>query len=243
MIKAEAPQPNNRASSNLAMLEFVARKLEKLREKLIFLGGCATALLIDDPAAPDIRTTLDVDCIVDVLSLGHYHQLEEQLFKLGFKQSMGDSVICRWRYQEIILDVMPANEKILGFGNRWYSEAIVHAMRHDLFTDLSLKSVTAPYFLATKFEAFKNRGQGDYLMSHDLEDIVAVIDGRLNLLTEVSVTQAELKKYLADIFLQLLGDVKFTGCLAGHLNYGTATIARANIVLNRMRQIVELAKE
>ena len=234
---------NNRARANLAMLEFIARKLGELRDELVFLGGCATALLINDPIAPDVRTTLDVDCIVDVLSLGHYHQLEQKLRTLGFQQSMEDSVICRWRYQEIILDVMPTDEKILGFGNRWYPAAIEYAMIHYLSADLSLKSVAAPYFLATKFEAFKSRGQRDYLMSHDFEDIVAVIDGRLELLGEVSVTQADLKKYLAMTFSQLLEDANFTACLAGHLNYGAATVARANIVLNRMSQIANLTKE
>jgi hypothetical protein len=38
--------------------------------------------------------------------------------------------------------------------------------------------ITAPYFLACKLAAFRSRGEGDYLMSHDMEDIVAVLDGR-----------------------------------------------------------------
>jgi len=45
--------------------------------------------------------------------------------------------------------------------------------------------VLAPYFLATKLEAFDGRGKGDYLSSHDIEDIVAVLDGRPEILDEL----------------------------------------------------------
>ena len=51
------------------------------------------------------------------------------------------------------LDVMPTDERILGFSNRWYGPAIgaaqtIRAGRHDI------RVVTTPYFLATKLEAF-----------------------------------------------------------------------------------------
>ncbi|MDR3492482.1 MAG: hypothetical protein P4M12_10685 [Gammaproteobacteria bacterium] len=82
--------------------------------------------------------------------LGQYHRFESKLKKQGVKKSMEDDVICRWHYDDIILDVMPTNEKILGFGNRWYMDAIEHAMTHQIVDDLFIKSVTAPYFLATK---------------------------------------------------------------------------------------------
>lgn len=234
---------DKRARTNLAMLEFVARKLEGLKDKLVFLGGCATALLINDPVAPDVRTTLDVDCIVDVISLQDYHQLEQRLTTLGFKQSMDDTVICRWRYQEIILDVIPTDEKILGFGNRWYKPAIAYSMVHQIAEDLALKSVTAPYFLATKFEAFKDRGNQDYLMSHDFEDIVAVIDGRIDLISEVKRCQMDLKEYLASTFSALLQNSNFSSSLPGHLNYGAATSSRTNIVLNRIKRLANIFKE
>lgn len=70
---------------------------------------------------------------------------------------MEDDVICRWHYDDIILNVMPTNEKILGFGNRWYKEAIEYAMEHKIADDLSIKSITAPYFLATKIDLFVDK--------------------------------------------------------------------------------------
>ncbi|MCU1328259.1 MAG: hypothetical protein JWN34_3629 [Bryobacterales bacterium] len=52
------------------------------------------------------------------------------------------------------------------------------AIKYELSADLEVRVVTAPYFLATKIEAFLGRGKGDYLWSHDLEDLIFVIDGR-----------------------------------------------------------------
>src|SRR3989338_1117117 len=228
---------NRRAHSNLAMLEFMVRKLGILKDDFVFLGGCATALFIDDPAVPDVRTTLDVDCIVDVISLKHYHQLEKKLTAQGFKKSITDDVICRWHYDDAILDVMPTDEKILGFGNRWYKTAIKQTLRHQIATDIFMQSVSAPYFLATKFEAFDSRGNNDYLMSHDFEDIVSIIDGRTTLINEVMSCHSELKTFLQKTFMRLLKDENFLSALPGHLLYGSSTAVRTEMVLNRIKQL------
>lgn len=228
---------NNRAHANLVMLKFVARKLGDIKEDVVFLGGCTTALFVNDPVSPDIRITLDVDCIVDVLSLKDYYQLEKKLSKLGFKKSIGDEVICRWHYDDVILDVMPTNEKILGFSNRWYKEAIENAIQYKIDPDLFIKVVTAPYFLATKLEAFKSRGKKDYLMSHDFEDIISIVDGRLELLDEITSIDKNLRIYLKNEFSEFLKDDNFISYLPGQLNYGSVTAERTKIVLERIHQI------
>ena len=56
--------------------------------------------------------------------------------------------------------------------------------------------MTAPYFLATKIEAFKGRGRGDFLASHDLEDLIFVIDGRPTIVEEVQTETPLLRRYL-----------------------------------------------
>lgn len=230
----------SRAHANLRMMEFVARKLGKLKDEFVFLGGCATALFINDASVPDIRATMDVDCITDVLSLVHYHQLEKKLISHGFKKSIQDDVICRWHYEDVILDVMPTDENILGFGNRWYKAAIKENLVHHIAHDLSLKSVTAPYFLATKFEAFKGRGNNDYYMSHDFEDIISVIDGRTQIVNEVKNTDMTLKNYLQEIFSELLINEHFLSALPGHINYGSSTHDRTNMVLDRIKQMAKI---
>jgi hypothetical protein len=55
----------------------------------------------------------------------------------------------------------------------------------------------ALYFLAFKLEAFDGRGKGDYRASHDLEDLVAVIDGRPEVVDEVAGASEALRAFLA----------------------------------------------
>lgn len=230
---------NIRHSLNIIKLEYAARKLGNIREDLVFLGGCATGILITDVHAPDIRATIDVDCIVHVLSLRDYYELGNKLLGLGFKQDISDAVICRWLHDDLILDVMPTDEKILGFGNRWYEYAIQYSQPYELAPNLVIKVVNAPIFIATKLEAFKGRGNHDYLGSHDFEDIIAVIDGREELLNEISISDSEIKQYLKNSFSALLKEDMFLTSMPGHLNYGQLTKERTLRCMKRMTQIVE----
>lgn len=227
-----------RATSNLALLQLAARRLDNLNDNVVYLGGCATALFINDPSALDVRATLDVDCIIDVVSLVEYHKFERQLVEKGFKKSMEDDVICRFRCDEIILDVMPTDQKILGFGNIWYKKALQHAVNHEIAEGLIIKSISAPYFLATKFEAFKTRGNNDLWSSHDYEDIVSVVAGRVNLAEEVESASPELREHLKKEFQRLLQNDQFEPTLPGHVNDGPATMQNVQIVINRINQII-----
>ncbi len=157
--------------SNLEMIKIVAFRLGSLRKRVAFLGGSATGLLITDSAAPEVRPTRDVDIIVEIASRLEYYKLEEKLRNLGFVQSMErDDPVCRWKVEKIKVDVMPTNEDILGFSNRWYSGAIKYSKLIELDANLEIRLVTAPYFLATKLEAFSGRGRGDFLCSDDIAD-------------------------------------------------------------------------
>lgn len=99
--------------------------------------------------------------------------------------------------------------------------------------------VTAPYFLATKFAAFDGRGEGDYTLSHDMEDIIAVVDGRPEIVEEVRGSDEGLRIHLAARFAALLRDAKFTAALPGHLPGDAASQARVPLVMERMTTISE----
>ena len=58
------------ADPNLALLMAMARAMGPLCEQVVFVGGCATGLLIDNPGLMDVRPTEDVDAIVEVATLG-----------------------------------------------------------------------------------------------------------------------------------------------------------------------------
>lgn len=60
---------------NLDILTLAVDQLGTLTDDMVFLGGCATGLLITDPAAPPIRVTRDVDAIVQIYSQAEYYGL------------------------------------------------------------------------------------------------------------------------------------------------------------------------
>jgi hypothetical protein len=163
---------------NLDLLKRAAAMLQPLLPEIVFVGGCATGLLITDPGAAAVRGTYDVDVITEIASYADYVVFSERLRELGFQEDSREGApLCRWQYGDLVLDVMPLDAKILGFSNRWYADALRTSADVSLPGGLIIRAITAPYFLGTKFEAFRGRGLGDYFASHDLEDFVAVIDG------------------------------------------------------------------
>ena len=112
------------ADPNRELFESVVSLLAPLLDELVFVGGCTTGIFITDPAAGGIRPTKDVDAIVDVTSYAKYAALSEKLRELGLVEDTSEGApLCRWRYQKIIVDVMPTLESVLGFSNRWYPMA------------------------------------------------------------------------------------------------------------------------
>lgn len=231
-----------RASNpNVRLLEIAVDCLGELVDEFVFLGGCATGLLIVDTAAPPVRETIDVDVIARVLSRREYYDLSERLRQKSFREDTSEGApISRWTNGRVILDVIPSEPAVLGFGNEWYAPAMVHAIGMDLPSGKSIRSVSAPYFLITKLAAFEGRGAGDYQMSHDVEDIVAVLDGRPLIVDEVRKSAAELRNELAARFRELLSISRFVDAVSGHLPMDAANQARVPVVLDRMRQISEL---
>jgi hypothetical protein len=73
--------------------------------------------------------------------------------------------------------------------------------------------------LATKLEAFANRGGGDYLASHDLEHIVSVIDGRPTIEKDVESASPEIRDFLAREFALLPANEAFVESLPGLLEW------------------------
>ena len=147
--------------------------------------------------------------------------------------------MCRWQYEDLTIDVMPIEESILGFSNRWYEEALQTAQRVQLAEDLSIRAITAPYFLASKFEAFHGRGGGDYFASHDLEDLIAVVDGRDVLVSEIKESSSGLRDYIAAETKHLLQDRGFIDALPGFLPPDDASQQRLTLLLKRLRALSE----
>jgi hypothetical protein len=222
---------------NAGLLTLAVRKLSPLLDRIVFVGGCATGLLITDPAAAPIRPTLDVDAIVELASYADLIALEEQLQHLGFQHAVAEGApVCRWIQEELVLDLMPTDPAILGFSNRWYRQALQEAAVARV-GNYQIRLITAPCFLATKLEAFHGRGRWDYRMSRDIEDIIAVLDGRPEIVAEFERTDLQVRQYVRDEFSRLLADREFLESVPGYLLPDSASQRRLTMVMDRLRQI------
>lgn len=223
---------------NLALLEAMAERLGELNKLLVFVDGCTSGLFITDPLLPAVRVTRDVDVITEAASRLDYHRIEEQLRAKGFAPDQRpDAPICRWRSGEMVLDLMPADASILGFSNRWYGDALAGAQTRQLPSGREIRSLTSVHFLATKLEAFHGRGQGDYWLSHDMEDIICVVDGRAEIVTEVAAASAPLGQYLRAQFTALLADRSFIEAISGFLPGDGVNQARVPRIIQRLQHI------
>lgn len=204
------------ANPNLALLMAMAQAMGPLCDRVVFVGGCATGLLVDDTNLMDVRPTEDVDAIVEVATLAAYHALSSELGRRGFKQTMADNTPpFRWYWNRLQLDLVPLDEKVLGFANRWYRAGYEAAITAQLADGLALRHLSAPHFLATKFEAFKDRGQNDVYFSHDLEDILTVVEGRAAVVQELAKARPDVQQYVAHSVLATLALPAFPNALPG----------------------------
>ncbi|MCY3845593.1 MAG: hypothetical protein OXH69_18875 [Acidobacteria bacterium] len=202
---------------NLELLEAAARLLEPVLDEVVFVGGCVTGLLITDPASAAPRPTTDVDVIAEVYSYAEYDALSARLRALGLTEDNRQGApTCRWRQGNLTMDVMPIDERVLGFANRWYRPAMDSAHQIEL-AGLALRRITPVYFVATKLEAFHGRGNGDHLASHDLEDLIAVVNGREELGAELRDAPEDVRGYIQDEFANLLHNADFNNAMPGFL--------------------------
>jgi hypothetical protein len=168
-------------------------------------------------------------------------ELGSEMTARGFRPDQSEGApVCRWVFEGLLLDLMPSDATLLGFGNRWYPDAIRTAWVCALPSGQRIRVVAPPYFLGTKLDAFNGRGGGDHLVSHDLEGLVAVIDGRPEIQEEVASAAPELRAYFASAFATFLADTAFPYALQGHLPPDAASQSRLPRLLQRMKSIAEL---
>jgi predicted nucleotidyltransferase len=226
---------------NIQKIELIAHALGGMRDKVVFVGGCSVGMLVTDSAAAPVRVTYDVDLISSVSALTGYHRLERDFDKLGFKRDLSpDAPICRWRYQGIEVDLMPTDPGILGFANRWYPIVVTTAQAVVLPSGLPIQLIAAPAFVATKLEAYADRGHGNLLGSHDMEDIINVFDGREQLVHEINQSTAELRNYLIEKISALIKLPRIEDSVLGMISPDEHLGDRLMQTMQRLRSVAAL---
>lgn len=199
---------------SLNMIEVVAKGLGDLKDRAVFVGGAVAGIYIDDPASDDARPTEDVDCVFQLATTGDYYALEEELRKKHFQNDTDSNVVCRWKYLGITVDIMPDDEAILGFANRWYKKGFIRKVKYMLPNGDYVYILPACYYLATKLEAIASRGGDDLRCSHDFEDLIFVLNGCVDIETALQqIEDEELMDYLQTKFKELLENPNIKECI------------------------------
>lgn len=222
---------------NNAIIERVANALGELNEKVIYVGGATVGLYINDPAAEDVRPTKDVDISIKVASFVELEDIREQLTDKGFKQSSDLDVICRFKLEDILVDVMATKPIAWAPANPWFEKGF-EKLEKTKVNDITIQIMPLTFFLASKFTAYHDRGGNDPRFSHDLEDIIYIIDNRTDwhqiLINE---QDQEVKEFLINEFSNILTSNKMQEAILGNLFYETQD-KRYGMIMDKINQVV-----
>ena len=223
---------------NRAIINLIARALGDINEEVVYVGGAVVSLYINDPAADDVRPTKDVDLSMSVATLGELEEMRQRLTTKGFIQTFEDDVICRFRYADVLVDFM--NTKALGWApaNPWFGPGYLHRERV-LISDQTIQVLPLSYFLATKFSAFDSRGQRDPRTSHDFEDVVYVLDNRIDLVEQMQTLNGEIGTFLRNRFRLMLESPEYREAVTAHLFFENRA-ARTAAIFEKLKRIVAL---
>lgn len=196
---------------NLSTLEATTTALEPILEDLVFVGGTIVGLLINDLGASSARATRDVDVIAQIAGIKGYNWATKVMGEIGFQPDASEGApICRWVKNGLLVDLMGTEDTPLGNTNPWYAEGFRTKLPVTLGdTGRKLFILPAPIFLLTKWVAYQGRGTGSMVESHDIEDILNVLDGRLELKQEAKASSSEVQSALAEMAHQMFASQQF----------------------------------
>lgn len=225
------------ATINRQVIKTIASALAELNEQVVYVGGATVQLYINDPAADDVRPTKDVDISLSVASLAKLEQMREKLKQKGFKQTAEDNVICRFRFGDIKVDVM--NTKAIGWApaNQWFTPGFVLRETIDI-EGWNIQLLPLPYFLASKFAAYNDRGNNEPRTSHDFEDIIYIMDNRIDLKEQILSAPLDVKPSLIKELAGIVSDPQKQEAILGNLYYENRD-QRFGKIMEKLKSIIE----
>lgn len=136
------------------------------------------------------------------------------------------------------LDLMPLDSSVLGFSNEWYPLAVESAVPYALRSGLTIRIPRAPVMLATKLAAFHNRGEGDLLGSHDMEDIITLVAGRPELAEELAAESADLRWWVNNELSKVVADQDFRYAVEGALPDAVEISGYYDVILDTFEDLM-----
>lgn len=225
------------ATINRAVIRKIALALGAMNKQVVYVGGATVGLYINDPAADDVRPTKDVDISLAIASLGELEAIREELTRKGFRQTPEDDLICRFRYEDIKVDVM--STKAVGWApaNPWFAPGFAKKETVTI-EDQQIQILPLPYFMASKFTAFNDRGAKEPRSSHDFEDIVYILDNRTDIVEQLIQSPKDVRPYLKEQLENILNNRLIQEAILGNLFYETRE-ERNKRIMDSIQQIVD----
>ncbi|HLP95658.1 MAG TPA: nucleotidyl transferase AbiEii/AbiGii toxin family protein [Saprospiraceae bacterium] len=215
----------------------IAKALGELNSKVVFVGGAMVSLYIDDPAAEDIRPTKDIDLTFQITTVSQLEALRLDMIDKGFHEHTDSTVICRFTFEDLLVDVMSTQSIGWAPSNRWFAAGYDKAITVRL-EDIEVQILPLPYFMASKMDAFFDRGMQDLYASHDLEDIVYLFNYATTLVQQILDTEEEaVRSYLVASIKTIRENEQIMNALPGHLYYDGVD-ERMEIIIDKMNTII-----
>jgi len=221
---------------NRKVIKKVALALEELNERVVYVGGAVVSLYINDPAADDIRPTKDIDISLEIASLTDLEKLRVELTQKGFVQSVEENVVCRFKYDDILVDVMGTKPVGWAPGDLWFERGFSFRRKTEI-EGTEIYILPLPYFLASKFSAYHDRGNTNPRTSHDFEDITYLLDNQTKLAEIIASAQDDVKEFLYAEFKEILNNEASHEAIFANLFYETQT-ERFERIISTLKEIL-----
>lgn len=226
----------NNQTINLKVVEKVAVSLEELNKDVIYVGGAVVSLYVTDEGAEQPRPTKDIDISVQISTYAQMDELREKLALKNIYPAPSEKILYRYSYEDILIDFIPFEATPLGPTNRWLKPGFEKAYPVNI-GEVEIKILPVSLFLATKWEAFKSRGD-DPRTSHDFEDIIYILDNNLEIVEDIKNANNDVRGFLKEMSNEILNHHSRNEIIECHLNPFT-TDERREIVIEKLNEILK----
>jgi predicted nucleotidyltransferase len=219
---------------NEEIIKKVAIALDDLNDQVVYVGGAVVSLYADDPAADDVRPTKDIDIFLEITSYAKLAQLQEEIAKKGFFPATDQGIMCRFKYEDILIDIMATKEVGWAPADKWLEPGMKKLEKFQI-AEKTINILHISYFLATKFNAFNDRNE-DARSSRHFEDIIYVLDNRINLVKEILSSPDDVKNFLIQELKKIVNP-EYKEAILAHLFYESQTV-RFKLLIEKLNEII-----
>lgn len=225
---------------NLKAVEKVAISLEELNKDVVYVGGAVVSIYVTDKGAEQPRPTKDIDIAVQISTYAQMDALREKLALKNIYPAPSEKVMYRYSLEDILIDFIPYKETPLGPTNSWLKSGFERAYPVPI-GKIEIKVLPVSLFLATKWEAFKSRGN-DPRTSHDFEDIIYILDNNKEIVRDVVNANEDVQYFLKKMSHEILNHHSTNEIIECHINPFTVA-ERKEIVIKKLHEIHSIPQD